>query len=148
VETVLARADSPEVRKAQSLNLRAVSTAAERAEIVRNNLNLQYLSIWTNYTGQPVLDAIGTASNLRRLEIGIVRAPDLSPLKQLKRLEYLSLVSAASAVDLTPIAALQNLVSLSIGISPKVTTLDGLFSKGFFSAASPIPWQQQRGETC
>ena len=131
VETVLARANSPEIREAQSLNLRAVGTPAERAQIVRNNLNLQYLSIWTNYTGQPVLDAIGTASNLLRLEIGIVRAPDLSPLKQLKHLEYLSLVSASSATDLAPIAALQHLVSLSLGISPKVTVLDDLFSNGF-----------------
>ena len=131
VDTVLARADSPEVRKAKSLNLRGVNTPAKRARIVRNNLNLQYLSIWTRYTGQQVLDAIGTAQNLLRLEIGIVRAPDLTPLEQLQRLEYLSLESASSAVDLTPIAAMRSLVSLSLGISPKVSTLDGLFSQGF-----------------
>ena len=131
VDTVLARDDSSEVRVAKSLNLRGVATATKRIKIVQNNLNLQYLSIWTRYTGQPVLDAIGTAQNLLRLDIGTLRAPDLSPLEELQQLEYLRLVSASSAVDLAPIGALRSLVSLSLGISPKVSSLDGLFSQGF-----------------
>jgi hypothetical protein len=93
------------------------------AAALRNNKELKYLALWTGYTTQPLLDSITTIATLERLAIGNLRAPDISGLANLKRLEYLSITSLSSANTLRPLTNLENLVSLGLGISSKISSL-------------------------
>lgn len=94
------------------------------AAAIRNNKELKYLVFWTGYNTQPVLDSIVTITSLERLAFGYLRAIDISGLANLKRLEYLSITSLSSATTLKPLANLKKLVSLGLGISEKISSLD------------------------
>ncbi len=94
------------------------------AAALRNNRELKYLAFWTGYTTQILLDSISTITTLERLAVGHLRAPDISGLANLKLLKYLSITSLSSAYTLKPLTGLANLVSLSLGISTKITSLE------------------------
>ncbi|MDH3374957.1 MAG: hypothetical protein OEM85_16455 [Gammaproteobacteria bacterium] len=94
------------------------------AAALRNNGELKYLAFWTGYTTQYLLDSISTITTLERLAFGHLRAPDISGLANLKSLEYLSITSLSSANTLKPLTKLEHLVSLSLGISSKITSLE------------------------
>ena len=94
------------------------------AAAIRNNQELKYLAFWTGYNTQPVLDSIVTITSIERLAFGYLRAKDISGLANLKRLEYLSITSLSSATTLKPLTNLENLVSLGLGISEKISSLD------------------------
>lgn len=95
----------------------------EVADALRDNGNLKYLAFWTGYTTQYLLDSISTITSLERLAFGHLRAPDISGLANLRNLQYLSITSLSSARTLEPLTQLENLVSLGIGISAKITSL-------------------------
>ncbi len=94
------------------------------AAALRDNRDLKYLVFWTGYTTQTLLDSIATITTLERLEFGYLRAQDISGLARLKLLKYLSIVSLSSASTLKPLTELENLVSLGLGISTKITSLE------------------------
>jgi len=94
------------------------------AAAIRDNKEMKYLAFWTGYNTQPVLDSIATITSLERLAFGYLRAKDISGLAKLKRLEYLSITSLSSATTLKPLTTLENLVSLGLGISEKISSLD------------------------
>lgn len=94
------------------------------ADALRDNGELKYLAFWTGYTTQYLLDSISTITSLERLAFGYLRAPDLSGLAKLKNLQYLSIASLSSADSLKPLTHLKDLVSLGLGISSKITSLD------------------------
>ena len=97
---------------------------AKFAAALRDNRQLKYLALWTGYTTQNLLDSVCTATNLKRLEFGNLRATDISGLANLKKLEYLSIVSLSSAESLGPLTGLRNMISLGLGISTKITSLE------------------------
>jgi len=94
------------------------------AAALRGNEELKYLAFWTGYTTQHLLDSITTIGTLERLAFGHLRAPDISGLANLKNLKYLSITSLSSATTLGPISELENLVSLDLGISAKISSLN------------------------
>ena len=94
------------------------------AAALRCNQELKYLVFWTGYTTQSLLDSVSTITTLERLEFGHLRAADISGLANLRNLKYLSIVSLSSSVTLRPISELENLISLSLGISKKITSLE------------------------
>lgn len=93
------------------------------AAALRDNQQLRYLVFWTGYTTQILLDSVSTITTLERLEFGHLRAADLSGLENLKNLKFLSIVSLSSSTTLKPINQLEHLISLSLGISSKITSL-------------------------
>ena len=97
---------------------------AKFAAALRDNRHLKYLALWTGYTTQKLLDSVCTMTNLERLAFGYLRAPDISGLANLKKLQYLSITSLSSATTLAPLTGLQNLISLGLGISGKITSLE------------------------
>jgi hypothetical protein len=94
------------------------------AAALRDNGELKYLAFWTGYTTQYLLDSISTITTLERLAFGHLRAPDISGLANLKKLKYLSITSLSSATTLGPLSELENLISLGLGISAKIKSLD------------------------
>lgn len=94
------------------------------AAALRNNRELKYLAFWTGYTTQYLLDSIVTITSLERLAFGHLRAADISGLANLKRLQYLSIASLSSAKTIKPITTLENLISLGLGISSKISSLE------------------------
>ena len=94
------------------------------AAALRNNRDLKYLAFWTGYTTQHLLDSISTITTLERLAFGHLRASDISGLANLKKLKYLSITSLSSATTLRPLSELRNLISLGLGISAKIKSLD------------------------
>lgn len=119
---------SPQPDDGPGLNMRARVDKKRLADTLRHNQTLKYLVLWTGYTTQQLLDSVATIANLERLEIGHLRAADISGLAKLERLEYLSIVSLSSASSLQPLTKLKRLVSLDLGVSSKITSL-GEFAK-------------------
>lgn len=115
---------APQPGDGPGLNMRARVDKKQLAATLRNNNTLKYLVLWTGYTTQQLLDAVTTIKSLERLEIGHLRAADISGFANLENLECLSIVSLSSASTLRPLTRLTNLISLSLGISSKITTLD------------------------
>ena len=105
-------------------NVGARDDKTKLAAALRDNRQLKYLSFWTGYTTQKLLDSVSTIATLQRLEFGHLRAPDISGLANLKNLRYLSIVSLSSATTLKPLTELENLISLGLGISRKITSLE------------------------
>ena len=94
------------------------------AAALRNNTEIKYLIFETGYTSQGMLDDISTMTSLERLAFGYLRATDISGLANLKRLQYLCIESLSSTSNLQPVIALRELISLFIGISPKINSLE------------------------
>ena len=115
---------APQPGDGPGLNMRGSVDKMKLAATLRGNSTLKYLVLWTGYTTQQLLDAITTIKSLERLEIGHLRAADISGFANLKNLEYLSVPSLSSASTLRPLTKLTNLISLSLGISGKIATLD------------------------
>ncbi|MDJ0908495.1 MAG: hypothetical protein QNI99_04855 [Woeseiaceae bacterium] len=103
------------------------------AERLRDNTRITHLGWVTGYTSQFMLDCIATIKSLEVLSIGISRAADLSGIGELSKLKCLSLDTTGPATDLSPICRLQNLVSLSIGVSKRITTLDAFSTNSLSS---------------
>lgn len=94
------------------------------ASALQNNGEIKYLAFWTGYTTQHLLDSVTTITTLERLAFGHLRAQDISGLANLKNLKYLNITSLSSASTLRPISELENLISLGLGISAKIDSLD------------------------
>ena len=103
------------------------------ADALRNSTELKYLAFWTGYTTQYLLDSISTITSLERLAFGHLRAPDISGLANLKNLQFLSIASLSSAHTLEPITKLGNLVSLGLGITSKITSLEDFSTNSLLS---------------
>jgi hypothetical protein len=103
------------------------------ADALRNNAKLKYLAFWTGYTTQYLLDSISTITSLERLAFGHLRAPDISGLANLKNLRFLSIASLSSAHTLKPLTELGSLVSLGLGISSKITSLEDFSTNSLLS---------------
>ena len=103
------------------------------ADALRGNATLKYLAFWAGYTTQYLLDSISTIKSLERLAFGYLRASDISGLANLKNLRYLSITSLSSADTLKPLTELQNLVSLGLGISSKITSLEDFSTNSLLS---------------
>ena len=103
------------------------------ADALRDNGKLKYLAFWTGYTTQYLLDSISTITSLERLAFGHLRAPNISGLANLKNLRYLSITSLSSAETLNPLTQLENLVSLGLGISSRITSLDDFSTNSLHS---------------
>lgn len=112
------------VTEALNGEIRLLDDKRKLAAALRNNAELKYLALWTGYTTQDLMDSIATITTLERLAIGHLRAADISGLANLKNLEYLCISSLSSATTLKPLTELESLVSLSLGISPNITSLE------------------------
>lgn len=110
----------------------ALDNKEKFAAALRDNRQLKYLALWTGYTTQNLLDSVCAMTNLERLEFGHLRAADISGLAKLENLQYLSIVSLSSATSLKPLTGLRNLISLGLGISKKITSLED-FSVNFLA---------------
>lgn len=118
--------NDPELKKTIESIVLSPDRNRRFAAALRNNTNIKYLVFDTGYTSQSMLDDISTMTSLKRLAFGYLRAPDISGLAHLKRLEYLDIVSLSSASTLRPIGQLSSLISLFIGISRKISSLEDL----------------------
>lgn len=126
----IARPDDPDLPERVSLSVGPAGTASDWAAALKGHRHLRYLSIWAGYTTQPLFDSIASIGTLERLALGYLRARDIAGMAGLKRMEYLSIVSLSAADTLAPIGALRELVSLSLGISKKIGSLDSLVVDG------------------
>ena len=74
---------------------------------------------------QAFLDEICTLTDLEALDLAWpMRAPDLAPLRNLKKLKYLGLASPSKVRDFTPILDLPNLEILMIENAQHMTDLE------------------------
>lgn len=117
-------ADVPELRDLLESVILLPDCNRRLAKALRNNKQITHLAWATGYTSQFMFDCIATIETLERLGFGYLRASDISGLANLKRLQYLSIDSLSSASTLEPLMQLQDLISLGIGISTKITSLE------------------------
>ena len=119
-----ARLGDPDLGEYKALHVRPSGNAKKWAEALRDHQNLEYRSVWTGYSPQSLFDSIASITTLTHLAFGNLRAADISGLANLKQLQYLSIASLSSASTLKPLTQLSDLISLSIGISRKITSLE------------------------
>lgn len=116
--------DVPELRDLLESVILLPDCNRRLAKALRNNKQITHLAWATGYTSQFMLDCIATIETLERLQFGYLRAPDISGFAKLKRLRYLSIDSLSSASTLKPLMRLHDLISLGVGISKKITSLE------------------------
>ena len=115
--------DDPDLREIVESIVLSPDRNKRLAAALRNNTRINYLCFDTGYTSQGMLDNISTMMSLERLAFGYLRAADISGLTNLKRLKYLCIDSLSSATTLKPLTQLTELISLTLGISTKITSL-------------------------
>ena len=83
------------------------------------SVRVKYLVSWTGYNPQFFFDAVARMSWLKRLCFGLLRAKDISDLRNLTELEYLCIHQLSGPTTLRPMAALRKLRVLELGLNDK-----------------------------
>ncbi|MCO4294092.1 hypothetical protein NF867_14610 [Solitalea sp. MAHUQ-68] len=86
---------------------------------------VQAISI-RHHVDQDFLEAICEMKNLKRLNLWSSSVTDISPLKNLARLDFLHLDSCNKLIDISPVQYLENLELLSISNSFKVSNYESI----------------------
>ena len=116
--------DVPELQQSIEANVHKRDFGRRFAEKLKHNSQLTHLGWVAGYHTQFMFDCVSTIRSLEVLEIGLSRVADLSGITRLSNLNCLAMDTTGPATDLSPICQLKSLVSLSLGLSKRITTLD------------------------